>query len=166
MRKILALAGSLLFLLIAPGTVAGYVPWAISHWQVQPAFLGFEATRWLGVVLIGLGLIPIVESFARFAFAGLGMPAPALPTRHLVVSGFYSRVRNPMYVGVVATIVGQALLFADVRLAAYAAAVWLFMHLFVVAYEEPRLHVAFGTEYGAFRARVPRWLPRVRPWAA
>ena len=166
MRKILALAGSLLFLLIAPGTVAGYVPWAISHWQVQPAFLGFEATRWLGVVLIGLGLIPIVESFARFAFAGLGTPAPVLPTRHLVVSGFYRHVRNPMYVGVVGAIAGQALWFADVRLAAYAATVWLFMHLFVVAYEEPRLHVTFGTEYGAFRARVPRWLPRVRPWAA
>jgi protein-S-isoprenylcysteine O-methyltransferase Ste14 len=166
MQKTHALAGSFLFLLIAPGTVAGFVPWVICHWQVQPAFLGVAATRWLGVVLMIFGLVPLLESFARFALKGLGTPAPVLPTRHLVVSGFFRHVRNPMYVGVVSTIVGQALWFADARLLAYAAVAWVFMHLFVVAYEEPRLHVTFGEEYDAFRARVPRWLPRLKPWNA
>jgi protein-S-isoprenylcysteine O-methyltransferase Ste14 len=166
MRKILALAGSFLFLLIVPGTVAGYLPWAISHWQLQPAFLGLEATRWLGAALIGLGLIALVESFARFALKGLGTPAPIPPTRHLVVSGFCRHVRNPMYVGVVAAIAGQALLFADAWLLGYAAVAWVFMHLFVVAYEEPRLHLAFGAEYDAFRTQVPRWLPRLKAWSA
>ena len=166
MRKILALAGSMLFLLIVPAAVAGLVPWAICHWQVQPAFLGVEATRWLGIALIGLGIIPLVESFARFALKGLGTPAPVLPARHLEVSRFHRHVRNPIYVGMVAAIMGQAMLFADATLLAYAAVAWVFMHLFIVAYEEPRLHLTFGAEYDAFRTQVPRWLPRLKPWSA
>ena len=166
MRKILALAGSLLFLLIVPAAVAGLVPWAICRGQLQPAFLGFEATRWLGIALIGLGLIPLVESFAGFVQKSLGIPASVLPARHFVVSGFHRHVRNPIYVGMVVAIVGQALLVADARLLAYAAVAWVFMHLFIVAYEEPRLHLTFGEEYDAFRACVPRWLPRLKPWTA
>ena len=164
MRKILALAGSFVFLLLAPGTVAGLVPWAVTHWQFEPTVFRHDITRAAGALLIFLGLVPLVDSFVRFALEGLGTPAPVLPTRRLVVGGFYRHVRNPMYVGVVGTILGQAILFADVRLFVYAAAVWVLMHLFVVAYEEPRLHHAFGAQYDAFRAHVPRWLPRLKPW--
>jgi protein-S-isoprenylcysteine O-methyltransferase Ste14 len=114
--------------------------------------------------LVGLGIIPVLESFARFAWKGLGTPAPIAPTKHLVVSGFYRYVRNPMYVGVVSAILGQALLFGDVRLLAYAAAVWLATFLFVVVYEEPALRRQFGEEYANFRKHVPRWIPRLRPW--
>lgn len=88
------------------------------------------------------------------------------PTKHLVVSGFYRHVRNPMYVGVVGAILGQALLFSDRNLLIYAAAIGLGMHLFVVMYEEPALRRQFGEEYAAFRRHVPRWLPRLRPWKA
>jgi len=166
MRKILALGGSFVFLLLAPGTVAGLVPWAITHWHFQPTLFRHDVTRAAGGFLIVLGIVPLVESFVRFALKGLGTPAPIFPTRRLVVTGFYRHVRNPMYFGVVTVIVGQAILFADVRLLAYAAMVLLLMHLFVVAYEEPKLHHAFGAEYDAFRDHVPRWIPRLRPWNA
>jgi protein-S-isoprenylcysteine O-methyltransferase Ste14 len=163
-RKIGALLGSFVFLLIAPGTVVGVVPWIISGWRLQPALFDIEALRGVGLVLVGLGIIPLLESFARFAWKGLGTPAPIAPTKHLVVSGFYRYVRNPMYVGVVSAILGQALLFGDVRLLAYAAAVWLATFLFVVVYEEPALRRQFGEEYANFRKHVPRWIPRLRPW--
>ena len=101
----------------------------------------------------------------RFAIEGLGTPAPIAPTRHLVVTGFYRHVRNPMYVAVLAVILGQALLFANARLLAYGAAFWLACHLFVVFYEEPTLRRSFGADYDAFRANVPRWIPRLRPWS-
>ena len=162
MRRILALFGSFLFFCLAPGTVAGLLPWLIGHWRVQPDCPA--AFRAAGAVLIVLGLIPLVESFARFAWKGLGTPAPILPTRHLVVSGFYRHVRNPMYVGVVAVILGQAALFCDSRLAVYGATVWFVMHLFVVFYEEPKLAQTFGADYARFRANVPRWLPRLKGW--
>jgi protein-S-isoprenylcysteine O-methyltransferase Ste14 len=75
-------------------------------------------------------------------------------------------VRNPIYVALVAVILGQAALFGDQRLLAYGALVWLAFHAFVVGYEEPVLVSTFGTECEDFRANVPRWIPRLTPWRA
>jgi protein-S-isoprenylcysteine O-methyltransferase Ste14 len=107
-----------------------------------------------------------VGSFARFALQGLGTPAPIAPTRDLVVTGLYRFVRNPMYLAVSAVILGQALVLGDWRLVVYGGVFWLACHLFVVNYEEPTLQRTFGAEYEAFRANVPRWIPRLTPWQA
>ena len=107
-RKMLAVLGSALFLIIAPGIVAGFIPWWISKWNAQAPFLGFAPIRTLGVFIVVLSILVLLESFARFALQGLGTPAPVFPTRHLVVSGFYRYVRNPMYLAVVWAILGQA----------------------------------------------------------
>jgi protein-S-isoprenylcysteine O-methyltransferase Ste14 len=164
MRKTQAVAWSSLFTLIVPGAVGGVVPWWISGWQFQPAFFDSPATRFIGVLLIGMGLVPLLESIARFALEGLGTPVPAFPTSHLVVTGFYRHVRNPMYVGMLGVILGQTLLFGDVRLLAYAAAFGLCAHAFILGYEEPTLRRQFGAEYAAFCRHVPRWTPRLLPW--
>jgi len=161
-----AIVGSVFFLLLAPGTVAGLVPWWISRWRMQPPFLGFGGFRVAGIVLIVAGIPILLDSFARFALEGLGTPAPVAPTQHLVVSGLYRYVRNPMYVGVLAVILGQGLLLADTRVLGYGALVWLAFTLFVMGYEEPALRRQFGSEYENFCARVPRWIPRIRPWRA
>lgn len=105
--------GSILFLIAAPGTVAGVVPWWISRYQPGPPFLGFEPFRWLGLVLLPLGGVLLAETFARFALVGRGTPAPIYPTEKLVVTGSYRFVRNPMYVAVLALVFGQALWFSD-----------------------------------------------------
>jgi protein-S-isoprenylcysteine O-methyltransferase Ste14 len=166
MKSVPAIAGSVFFLLLAPGTVAGLVPWWISRWRIQPAFLGFVGLRYLGALLIVAGIPVVLDSFTRFALQGLGTPAPVLPTEHLVVSGLYRYVRNPMYVGVAAVIFGQGLLFADPRVLSYGALVWLGFHLFVISYEEPTLRRQFGAGYARFCASVPRWLPRLKPWSS
>jgi len=90
-------------------------------------------------------------------------PAPAIPTRHLVVTGLYRYVRNPMYVAVVSAILGQGLILGNVSVLEYGALVWLLFHLFVLVYEEPTLRASFGPEYEAFCAAVPRWIPRLSP---
>ena len=164
MRRVSAVAGTAFFLLIAPGTVAGLVPWWISAWQVRSPLLHFFPFRWIGVLVIVAGVPVLLDSFARFALKGLGTPAPVFPTRHLVVSGLYRYVRNPMYLALVAVIVGQGLLFGDARVLEYALIPWLAAHLFVVFYEEPALRHSFGPEYETFRANVPRWIPRLDPW--
>jgi protein-S-isoprenylcysteine O-methyltransferase Ste14 len=161
-----SLIGSGLFLLIAPGTVAGYLPWLLSRWRFQDDLGGWLPLRALGAVLILLGGLALIECFLRFALVGVGTPAPAAPTRHLVVSGLYRHVRNPMYVAVSALILGQALLFGDARLLLYGLTVWLLFHMFVLGYEEPTLRRRFPAEYDPYRAAVPRWLPRLRPWTA
>lgn len=163
-RKALAIVGSAIFLVIAPGFVAGLVPWWISSWRLEAPFLGMPLFRLAGGMLIMLGGIGLLDSFVRFALQGVGTPAPVFPTRHLVVSGLYRYVRNPMYVAVVSTILGQGLILGNVRLLEYGGLLWLLFHVFVLVYEEPTLRAAFGSEYKVFCAEVPRWIPRITPW--
>ena len=164
MRRIIAILGSAIFLVVAPGIVAGYVPWRICRWHVGAPLLGISSFRVLGVLLVAAGLPVLLDSFARFALQGLGTPAPIFPTRHLVVSGLFRYVRNPMYVAVVMLILGQGLIFSSVQVLEYGIAVWVAFYFFVLIYEEPTLRKTFGREYEEFCANVPRWAPRLRPW--
>jgi protein-S-isoprenylcysteine O-methyltransferase Ste14 len=164
MRKMAAILGSALFFLIAPVMVGFVVPWWIAGWQMGASTPESNLFRVAGVVLVLVGLVPLVESFGRFALVGLGTPAPVAPTQHLVVTGFYRYVRNPMYVGVLAIIVGQALILENGAVFAYAALIALGFAAFVMGYEEPALRRQFGDEYRAFCRNVPRWWPRLTPW--
>jgi protein-S-isoprenylcysteine O-methyltransferase Ste14 len=166
MQRVGAVLGSALFFVVAPCVLAGLIPWSMTRWEFMPAFFGLEVTRSVGVFLILVGLPGLVDSFARFALQGLGTPAPVAPTKNLVVTGLYQHVRNPIYVAVVAIIVGQALLFGAWGLILFGAVLWLAFHLFVVVYEEPTLQETFGAEYEAYRANVRRWVPRVVRWRA
>jgi protein-S-isoprenylcysteine O-methyltransferase Ste14 len=162
MARIEAALGSLAFLVLAPGGVAGLMPWLITGWSPLPPGDGPGALRWAGLILIAAGLVVVLEAFARFAWEGLGTPAPVAPTRTLVVSGFYRFVRNPMYVAVSALIFGQAVLFASWAVALYGVVVAIAFDTFVRIYEEPTLREAHGEEYAAYCAATPRWIPRVR----
>jgi protein-S-isoprenylcysteine O-methyltransferase Ste14 len=164
MKRVSAIAGSAIFLVLAPGTVAVYVPWTLSRWHLAPPLFGFFPFRIIGALLIAAGLPLLLDSFARFALQGLGTPAPIAPPQHLVVTGLYRYVRNPMYIAVGSLIFGQGLFFGNVRVLEYVLGLWLAFHLFVLLYEEPALRRKFGPEYDEFCANVPRWLPRLRPW--
>ena len=142
--------------------VAGLVPWLITDWSPLPPGDGPGALRWAGLILIAAGLAVVLEAFARFAWEGLGTPAPVAPTRTLVVSGFYRFVRNPMYLAVGALIFGQAMLFASWAVAAYGVLIAVSFDMFVRLYEEPTLRRAYGEEYTAYCAATPRWIPRLR----
>lgn len=163
-RRVFAILGTAAFLVLAPGTVAGLVPWWISRWRLRPPFLGLTPFRAIGALLMAAGLAVLLESFTRFALQGVGTPAPVFPTRHLVVQGAYRYVRNPMYVAVTSLVLGQALLLGDTHLLVYAVFPWLAAHVFVLTYEEPTLRRTFGAEYETYCAHVPRWIPRLSPW--
>jgi protein-S-isoprenylcysteine O-methyltransferase Ste14 len=156
-----AAIGTIVFFFIAPGTVAGLLPLAITRWQMFPMPPAYQPVRFAGGLLFVAGLALLVENFARFALEGRGTPAPPMPTEKLVVRGAYRFVRNPMYVGVLAIILGQVLLFANWPLLIYAAVIALAFHLFVVFYEEPTLAETHGAEYERYRSAVPRWIPRL-----
>jgi protein-S-isoprenylcysteine O-methyltransferase Ste14 len=163
MQRSKAAALSAGFFVVAPGTVVGLMPWLLTRWRFGRPLPGWAPARVLGAVLIAAGLIPPVSAFAEFVKAG-GTPIPLAPAEHLVVSGFNRYVRNPMYVGLLVAIVGQALLFGNLRLLIYAAAVWVAPAAFVHWYEEPTLARRFGDEYEAYRRAVPAWRPRLHPW--
>ena len=148
--------------MLAPGTLAVYVPWLLCHWRFAPPLLGIAPLRVLGALMIAAGLSVLLDSFARFAIQGRGTPAPVASPHHLVVTGPYRYVRNPMYVALTSLILGQGLLFGSVPLLEYGCVVWLGSFAFVLLYEEPALRREFGKEYEQYCAHVPRWIPRIR----
>ena len=165
MRKPSAIAGSAGFLIVAPGVVAGLIPWFLTDGYGLPLSSSAAVTG-AGWVPILAGLAVLLHCFARFVLEGAGTPAPIAPTERLVVGGAYRYVRNPMYVAVLSIILGQALLFADWSLVLYVGAVAVTVFTFVKFYEEPTLAGRYGREYDAYRRAVPGWLPRLTPWAA
>jgi protein-S-isoprenylcysteine O-methyltransferase Ste14 len=158
-RRPTAAAGSALFFAVAPGVVAGVIPWALAGWETEDDW-GL-VTQILGAVMILAGAAVLVHAFARFVVEGLGTPAPAAPTEHLVVGGLYRYVRNVMYIAVTTTILGQALLLGQVVLLVYAAVAWAGMAAFVKGYEEPTLADRYGARYEEYRRAVPAWWPRL-----
>jgi protein-S-isoprenylcysteine O-methyltransferase Ste14 len=156
-----AALGSAAFFVVAPGTFVGLGPWLITRWEIPGSSPPVRVV--LGVVLIVVGVIPPIHAFIQFARAG-GTPMPVAPTERLVVTGFNRFVRNPMYVGLITAILGQALLFDSLTLVAYAAFFWIATASFVRLYEEPTLVRTYGEQYEQYRRNVPGWLPRLTPW--
>ncbi len=163
-RRELAAVGSAVFLVLAPGVVAGLVPWWLTGWRSRDPLPFWAPVRVLGIALIATGLIVLVQAFARFVSEGLGTPAPVAPPQQLVIGGLYRYVRNPMYLAVLAIIVGQALALGQLGLLVYGGVVALAFISFVRGYEEPNLREKFGPAYDAYRRAVPGWWPRRRPW--
>lgn len=145
-----------------PGTVVVLLPALILGATPSAPSLDLGPLRFAGVLLVALGLFVAGWAVLGFVIEGRGTPAPYDPPRRLVSGRLYARVRNPMYLGGTLILVGEAVLFRSYALLAYAALVWLGWHLFVVLYEEPTLRRRFGAAYDEYRARVPRWLPRLR----
>ena len=161
-----AAIGRATFFLLAPGIVAGLVPWWFTGWRFATPLPYWAPFRIVGAVLILAAIAALLGSFARFVVEGIGTPAPVAPPQHLVIGGLYRYVRNPMYVALVTAITGQALLFGRLLLLVYALVVLATTFAFVRVYEEPTLAEKFGAEYDAYRRNVPGWWPRLRPWKA
>ena len=150
---------NLAFTLVVPGTVAVYVPLYVA--RNEPIRSGFELIA--GSLLVALGAAIYLACQWDFAIHGRGTPAPIDEPRKFVSRGLYRYVRNPMYLGVLTTILGWATLFRTTRLLWYALGVTISFQLFVMLYEEPHLKRVFGREYEEYCARVNRWLPARRP---
>lgn len=156
---------TLIFTVLVPGSVTLLIPWLLapSSW----GRLGQMPSLWLlGVIPLLLGAGLYLWCASAFTFIGKGTPAPIDAPIFLVRAGSYRWVRNPMYIGVLAMILGQAILFRSLALAGYALLVWIVMHLFVIGVEEPSLRRQFGESYEAYARATPRWLPRRRAPAA
>ena len=126
-----------------------------------------QAATWsraAGALVAALGLVLVVVTIAHFARKGRGTLAPWDPPRHLVVSGVYRHVRNPMISGVILILVGESLFFASTAIALLAAGFSAINAVHIPLYEERELTRRFGAEYGEYKRNVPRWVPRLTAW--
>jgi len=149
---------SLLFLIVAPGMVAGYIPLGLlrSGPQIETGVFAY-----LAVPLWLIGGTILLWSFWNFFHEGGGTPAPTDPPKDLVAVGFYRYVRNPMYFGILLMLVGYFLWFGYWSLLMYTVLIFILTHLFIVLYEEPTLKKKFGASYDEYLKHVPRWIPKL-----
>jgi protein-S-isoprenylcysteine O-methyltransferase Ste14 len=150
--------------MLAPGVVAGLVPWWLTGWNARDPLRYWAPLEVGGWIVLAAGVAVLAEAFVRFVIEGRGTPAPIAPTERLIVGGLYRYVRNPMYLAVGATVVGQALVLGQLILLLYAAAFAVAVAVFVRWYEEPTLRRQFGERYETYRRAVPAWWPRRVPW--
>lgn len=138
-------------------TGAVHVGWGLSiPFKLLPPLLGCG--------LIVLGLFLLVRTVSLFAVVGQGTLAPWDPTRRLVVQGVYRHVRNPMISSVLFILLGEATLLGSVPLLEWFLFFFLLNAVYIPLIEEPGLVQRFGEEYLRYKAHVPRWIPRLRPW--
>lgn len=155
-----SIVASVLFTLLGgPGILLVLLPWWMTRLEVVHGW-----NEIVGWVLIAVGLIPLLDSIVRFIFVGRGTLVPTVPTEHLVVSGLYRYVRNPMYLGVSLALGGEALLFWSRQVMIELAVSVAVMDIFVRFYEEPKLTRTFGNQYWRYWHNVGRWIPRLTPW--
>ena len=149
---------ALLFFILAPGVVAGYIPLGLLRFGPQ---VGTGPFAFLAYLLWVTGITMLLWCFWDFLIKGEGTPAPIDPPKELVITGMYGFVRNPMYDGVLLVILGHFLWFGYWMMLGYALVVLAAFTLFVMFYEEPHLKSTFGEAYLNYMDNVPRWLPRI-----
>lgn len=158
-RDILLLVETLLFTVLVPGTVTIWLPrnWLRIWGDTSPA----PWTLWHDAALVPLtlGLAIYARCVWDFAARGRGIPAPLDHPKQLVVSGLYRYVRNPMYVGVLLVLLGEALFFQSVPFLEYTLIWFAFVNVAVLVYEEPNLRRKFGDSYDRYCGSVRRWMP-------
>jgi protein-S-isoprenylcysteine O-methyltransferase Ste14 len=152
---------TLIFTILVPGTVAVVLPYRLAASSGAWGPVAFGSLRYIGLLFIVAGALIYLWCAWDFAFTGKGTPAPIDPPKELVVRGLYKYVRNPMYVGVLWLVLGQAVWFQALPLFGYAAIVFLLFSAFVLFYEEPALRRKFGDAYERYCETVPRWLPNL-----
>lgn len=148
--------------LLLPLTVLIVVPWLI---EPHPA-LASGVPLMGGMILLLAGLLVVARTIGSFAITGKGTLAPWSPPRHLVIHGMYAYVRNPMILGVITVLLGEAVIFRSWSILIWAAFVFFINTVYFMFSEEPGLEKRFGEEYRQYKRNVPRWLPRRTPWKA
>ena len=158
-RSVWLTARSLLWVVLLPGVVAGFIPWRYFHFRFNAA--RFDVLTIAGLVCMTAGIALLAACVWEFARSGRGTLSPVDPPRHLVVHGLYRYVRNPMYLAVTAIVLGEAMIARSRDLVVYWAVFFLVANIFVIGYEEPNLRRRFGASYDEYTRSVRRWIPRL-----
>jgi protein-S-isoprenylcysteine O-methyltransferase Ste14 len=155
----LLLLRSIVWTIVVPGTVTVYIPYLIvTRWR-PTVFQGWEVPQFLALIPMGVGAAILLHCIWLFAWVGRGTLAPVDAPRRLVIQGLYRYLRNPMYVGVLLILLGEAFFFSSMAILEYAVGWFVVINLVVLLYEEPILRHQFGESYERYCRAVRRWWP-------
>ncbi len=150
---------NLLYVLVVPGVLAGWLPLRI--FERRPRWPeAWDPAQWAGLALALAGAAVFLLAAGTLAVRGQGTPSFLDPTRKLTRRGPYRWVRNPMYLGLLALVAGEGLFFQSWHIGVYLVVLACSLHLLVMAHEESNLRFRFGAVFEDYKRDVPRWLPR------
>ena len=158
-RKALLFLETIVFTVVVPGAVTIWIPRDLLGIWGQTSPNPWLPRHVAALVPLTVGFAVYVRCLWEFAARGRGIPAPIDHPKQLVVTGLYQYVRNPMYVGVLLFLLGEALFFASREFLLYTIAWLVFIHFNIILYEEPNLRRKFGSSYERYVSAVRRWIP-------
>jgi protein-S-isoprenylcysteine O-methyltransferase Ste14 len=150
---------SLFYTIIIPGTVTVLIPYLIVSGQGERIPQPWDLLQVVGLIAALLGSTILLRCIWEFMVTGRGTLAPIDPPTELVVRGLYRYVRNPMYLGALTLLLGEAALFESSAVLVYAVAWFAIVNLIVLFHEEPVLRRRFGDSYHRYVRSVNRWVP-------
>lgn len=149
-----------IFSFILPFTVLVIVPlWIEKNRTIHTGYYFL-----FGSILILSGLMIMAFCITSFIRIGKGTLAPWSPTKKLVIKGLYRYVRNPMILGVLIVLLGEALIIRSENILIWAGSFFIINTIYFIIYEEPNLEKRFGTEYREYKKHVSMWIPRRIPY--
>ncbi len=150
---------NLFFIILQPGLVAGLFPYLLLENKAHGLFIPpFTTHHYAGAFLFAAGFVIMMMCVIDFAVKGKGTLSPADPTKNLVITGLYRFSRNPMYIGVMLELIGEAIFAQANSLGTYAFVIFICFNIFILVHEEPRLRRDFGEAYNNYCKKVRRWL--------
>ncbi|WP_299117312.1 methyltransferase [uncultured Winogradskyella sp.] len=148
---------NLVFFILQLGLVVGLIPYVLLRRRLKAIFeANFGILNYIGIGFVILGLSIVLYCIYKFIVDGKGTLSPADRTKALVIKGLYKYSRNPMYVGILLTLIGEVIFTGSIRLLVYTVLVALAFHLFVIFIEEPRLTKDFKADYLKYMNEVNR----------
>ncbi len=122
--------------------------------------------RWAGVPVFLAGLAVAMDCRRLIYNPEQWEEAPTAAgiPKHLIVSGPYRYVRNPMLLGMVLIVLGEALFTESPGIFTYLAAFFIFLNFIMIPGEERRLEERFGGSYLRYKSKIHRWLPATSPY--
>ena len=155
MKRVLKI---LFLIIIGPGSVIVFIPCLVISFFSPPDYYKIVQLRYIGIIPVLIGLVISLWCFYDFISVGKGTPVPTDPPKKLVIIGMYRFVRNPMYIGILFLLFGEAIFFKSFVLLGYTACVYCLFQIFIIGFEEPMLKTKFGKKYEDYCNIVPRWL--------
>lgn len=152
-------------IIVFPVMVTVFIPYFFLYNQEQAFIPDNIFIKIAGVVFFAAGLLLFLSTNYLFITIAKGTLAPWSPKQKLVVKGPYQYCRNPMITGVLFILLSESLYFHSTNILLWACFFFLMNTFYFINVEEPHLQKTFGEQYKTYKANVPRWLPRLTPYA-
>jgi protein-S-isoprenylcysteine O-methyltransferase Ste14 len=129
----------------------------ILHYLVHLKQIIFFPYNLIGIVLFIAGWIPNIWMGIYFRKIGTTIPAREMPKK-LVINYFFRISRNPVYLGMVISLFGEAIFLGSLVAFIIPILFFILINQINIPIEERNLEKQFGKKYLEYKKKVGRWV--------